>query len=148
MTLNQLIDKIQALGNAHEMIATTFNGPVMDRLALGDVTYPLMTFDTNTARIVGSDASYDFQMFFIDRLVADSENEREVQSDQMSILQDIIAQLRYPGWDWTVDGTANVQMITDSTPDLLAGVAATITITLPYQSDRCQVPSELLYPAN
>lgn len=148
MTLNQLIDKIQALGNAHEMIATTFNGPVMDRLALGDVTYPLMTFDVNTARIVGSDASYDFQMFFIDRLVIDSENEREVQSDQMSILQDIIAQLRYPGWDWTVDGTANVQMITDSTPDLLAGVAATITITLPYQSDRCQVPSELLYPAN
>ena len=52
MTLNQLIDKIQALGNAHEMIATTFNGPVMDRLALGDVTYPLMTFDVNTARAV------------------------------------------------------------------------------------------------
>jgi hypothetical protein len=85
-------------------------------------------------------------MFFIDRLVADSENEREVQSDQMSILQDIIAQLRYPGWDWTVDGTVQVQIITDTTPDLLAGVAATITITLPYQSDRCQVPSELIYP--
>ena len=97
MTLNQLIDKISALGNAHEMIETVWNGPIMDRLALGDVTYPLMTFDVNTARIVGSDASYDFQMVFIDRLVIDSENEREVQSDQMSILQDIIAQLRWPG---------------------------------------------------
>lgn len=147
MTLNQLVDKIQALGSHHKMIATVWNGPVMDRLALGDVVYPLMAFDINTARIIGSDATYDVQMFFIDRLVADSENEREVQSDQMLIFQDIIAQLRYPGWEWTLDSSVQVQFITDSTPDLLAGVVGTVSITLPYQSDRCQVPSELIYPS-
>ena len=146
MTLNQLVDKIKAIGEAHDMINTTWNGQVIDRLAIGDVVYPLFAFDTQTARIDRSDAVYNFNMFFIDRLVADSENEREAQSDQMGIAQDIIAQLRYPGWDWTVDTSAEVQFVTDTTPDLLAGVALRIAITLPYVSDRCQVPSQLIYP--
>lgn len=145
MTLKQVIDIIQRLGEAHEMIETTWNGAVMDRLALSDVKYPLFTFDTTTARIDAGSLRIDFQMFFIDRLVADMENEREVQSEMLSIAQDIIAQLQYPGFDFSVPTGSDVTFITDETPDLLAGVTARVVIDVPYAANRCQVPTDFIY---
>ena len=145
MTLKQVIDTIQRLGEAHEMIETTFNGAVMDRLAIGDVKYPLFTFDATTGSLSIGSMSIPFQMFFIDRLVADLENEREIQSQMLSVAQDIIAQLRYPGFDFTVGNSSDITFITDTTPDLLAGVTARVLIDIPYAADRCQVPSDFIF---
>jgi hypothetical protein len=87
----------------------------------------------------------DFQMFFIDRLVADLENEREVQSQMLSIAQDIIAQLRFPGFDFTVTNSSDINFVTDSSPDMLAGVTARVLIDVPYAADRCQVPTDFIF---
>jgi phage gp29-like protein len=89
--------------------------------------------------------SIPFQMFFIDRLVADLENEREIQSQMLSVAQDIIAQLRYPGFEFTVGNSSDITFITDTTPDLLAGVTARVLIDIPYAADRCQVPSDFIF---
>ena len=117
----------------------------MDRLAIGDVKYPLFTFDTTTARLSTGSMTIDFQMFFIDRLVADLENEREIQSQMLSVAQDIIAQLRYPGFEFTVGNSSDITFITDTTPDILAGVTARVLIDIPYAADRCQVPSDFIF---
>lgn len=145
MTLKELIDIIQRLGEAHTMIETTFNGAVIDRLSIGEVRYPLFTFDTTTARLAVGSMAVDFQMFFIDRLVADLENEREAQSQMLSIAADIIAQLRYPGFDFTVSNSSDITFVTDSSPDMLAGVTARVLIDVPYAADRCQVPTDFIF---
>jgi len=145
MTLKEVIETIQKLGEAHEMIETTFNGAVIDRLSIGEVRYPLFTFDTTTGRLSVGSMTVDFQMFFIDRLVADLENEREIQSQMLSIAQDIIAQLRYPGFEFTVADSSDVNFVTDTSPDMLAGVTARVLIDVPYAADRCQVPSDFIF---
>lgn len=145
MTLNQLIAQIQELGENHEIIQTTWYGPAMLKLAETDVTYPMFTFDTTGGNIDGASLLLSFQMFFFDRINADRSNEQEVHSDMLQVAQDIIAQLRYPGWDFVLRNTLPVQLFTDSTPDLLAGITVTATIELPYVSDRCSVPSTQTY---
>lgn len=142
MTLKEIIAIIEELGNKHQIIATTYNGAAMDRLALSDVEYPMFTFDVSSARIAGQTIEFDFSMFFFDRLQADATNEREVQSDQLSIAEDIIAQLKYGGWDsFVLSENVPIVFFTDNTPEMLAGVNATATVIVDFIADRCSVPT-------
>jgi hypothetical protein len=145
MTLNKLVEIITQMGNDHEIIATTYYGPAMEKLAEAEVSYPMFTFDTTGGNIFGSSLTLTFQMFFFDRLWADRSNEQEVHSDQLQIAQDIIAQLRYPGFDFTVGDNIQVNLFTDSTPEMLAGVNVQVSLELPYVSDRCAVPTTYTY---
>jgi hypothetical protein len=146
MTLKEIIATIEELGNKHLMIATTYNGAAMDRLALSDVEYPMFTFDVSNARISGQTIEFDFSMFFFDRLQADASNEREVQSDQLSIAEDIIAQLKYGGWDsFVLSDNVPIVFFTDNTPEMLAGVNATATVIVDFIADRCSVPTTFVF---
>lgn len=146
MTLNEIIGEIQAIGEGHKMIETVYNGPVMDALSESDLTYPVMTFDTGAGRISGSSLVFDFSFFFFDRLMQGGENEREVQSDQVEIAKDIVAQLRFPGAGYTIGDTVTVNLFTDTTPELLAGCQLALSIDIPFASDRCVVPTDYDYP--
>lgn len=148
MTLNELIEDIKKIGDDHQMIETVYNGPVMNVMDERELKYPVMTFDTVTARMGVGSMAYDFQFFFFDRLQQGNDNEREVQSDQVEIAKDIVAQLRFPGFAWTVADPVAVNLFTDSTPELLAGCQLTITIDLPNAADRCQVPTDYSYPTS
>ena len=148
MTLNQLIAIIKAIGDGHKIISTTYNGPVMDVMADAELTYPVMTFDTVTGRIGSGSTVFDFQFFFFDRLQQGNDNERDVQSDQVEIAKDIIAQLKYPGAEFTISEPVNLNLFTDSTPELLAGCQLTVSIDVPNASDRCVVPSDYTYPTS
>lgn len=145
MTLNGVIKVIQDFGEKHLLIKTVHNGSVIERLAEGEIVYPCMTFDTTTATVNASSILYTFQFFFFDRLMIDKINERDVHNDQLEICKDIIAQLGYPGNEFTLGDTVNIQFFTDSTPELLAGVSATMTIDTPFASDRCVIPSTVTY---
>ncbi len=146
MTLNEIIAIITELGTDHKIIQTTWNGAAMDRLSDGDVTYPMFSFDVTSARIVGSTIQFDFSMFFFDRLQADASNEREVQSDQLSIAQDIISQLRYGAWDeFVLSDNVPIIFFTDNTPEMLAGVNASATIIVDFVADRCSVPTDYTF---
>lgn len=145
MTLNELIEKITEFGNNHQIIETTYFGPAMDKLAEADVKYPMFTFDTNGGNIDGASLVLIFSMFFFDRLTADRSNMQDVHSDMLQVAQDIIAQLRYPGWDFDIRPGIPIALFDDSTPEMLAGVNAQVTLVLPYVSDRCSVPSTQTY---
>lgn len=144
MTLNQLTDLIKDMGEKHAMIAKTHFGSVMAMLG-SENKYPAFNFDFVGADIRGSELRVRFAFFFFDRVLQEEDNETEVISDQMLICQDIIAQLRYPGHDFSVDDFIPITFFSDDTPDVLAGVKADVTINLGYISDRCAVPSTLTY---
>lgn len=141
MTLNEIVNLIKSLGDSHSIIATTYNGSAIDALET-ELTYPVMTFTTDVARVNGQTITFDVSMFFFDRLMQGNDNEREVQSDQLEIAKDIISQLRDGRFDFVLLDAITLNFFTDSTPELLAGVNAALQIELPFQSDRCQVPSD------
>lgn len=144
MTLNQLVDHIQELGEKHWQIKKTYRGNLVDFLSLENL-YPAMNFDLNGANITGAQLTVNFALFFMDRVAQDQDNEMEVLSDQVLIAQDIIAQLRYPGEEFEINDNVQMTFFVDDTGDFLAGVRCDISINLGYISDRCQVPSDVTY---
>lgn len=146
-TLNQVVQTIEGLGEAHQQIKTVFFGNLVDFLSKGsDNVYPAMFFDLTGSSISGTTLTLNFGLYFMDRMLAEQSNETEVLSDQLSIAQDIVAQLKFNYFDFEIQDSVNMTFFTEDTPDLLAGVKADISLDLPFTADRCQVPSDYQYP--
>jgi hypothetical protein len=77
----------------------------------------------------------------MDLVFGDNSNIDNVISDQMLICQDIIAQLRSADFEFAIEDNVSIQFFTERFSDLVAGVSADITLSLPYTADRCAVPT-------
>ena len=148
MTLNQIVQTITNLGNAHQQIKSVYFGDLMDYLSRGtDNVYPSLYIDLSGGNVSERGVTLNFSLYFFDRMLHEETNETEVLSDMLEVCQDIIAQLRYNNFEFDEGLSATLSFFTEDTPDLLAGVRADITIELPYTANRCVVPTNYQYPA-
>lgn len=147
-TLNQVVETIKQIGEAHGQIKTVYFGNLADFLSKGsDNKYPALFYDLTGSSISGTTLTMNFDLYFMDRMLAEQSNETEVLSDQLSIAQDIIAQLKFNDFVFDIQDNVTLTYFTENTPDLLAGVMAGISLDLPFTADRCQVPSDYQYPS-
>lgn len=146
MTLNQVIKKIEDIGNAHKQIKSVFYGSAFDFLSKGsDALYPAFIFDLNNASINGKTLTLSFSLFFMDRMLPEETNYQDVLSDQLFTAEDIIAQLSYNDFDFDLQESVTLTSFTENTPDLLAGWQTDINLDLPYIYNRCEVPTSYTY---
>jgi len=148
LTLNQVVKQIKAIAEAHEQINTVYYGDFDEFLGeSADNVYPAMYFDSTNANISTRTLTLNFSLFFFDRMLPEKINETEAVSDQLSIAQDIIAQLLFQEFEFEMSENVALTFITEDTPDNLIAVKADISLELPFTSDRCQVPTSYQYPS-
>jgi hypothetical protein len=140
MTLNQIVKKVTDYGNLHPQIKFVLYGDVYDHLSQGEVTYPAMFFNIEDVSISAKQIQYTFGLYFMDRQIENTE-ELEVMSDQILTAQDIVAQIRNNANEWIVGDSIPMLLFTESEPDVLAGVKASISLVLPSINNRCQIPT-------
>lgn len=147
LTLNQVVDQIRAVAQAHEQINTVYYGDFDEFLGeSADNVYPAMYFDSTNANISTRTLTLNFSLYFFDRMLPEKINETEAVSDQLSIAQDILAQLMYNEFEFEMSDQVALTFITEDTPDNLVAVKADISLDLPFTSDRCVVPTTYQYP--
>lgn len=148
MTLNNIVATINNLATAHKQIKSVYFGDLADYLSRGtENVYPSLYYDLTGGNIVERGVSLSFSLYFFDRMLPEDTNETEVLSDMLEVCQDIIAQLRYNNWEFDEGLSATLTFFTEDTPELLAGVRADITLELPFTADRCQIPTNFIYPS-
>ena len=148
MTLNNIVQTITNLANAHQQIKSVYFGDLADYLSRGsDNVYPSLYFDLTGGNIAERSLVLNFSLYFFDRMLHEETNETEVLSDMLEVCQDIIAQLRSQSFEFDEGLSATLNFFTEDTPDLLAGVRADITLDLPFLANRCIVPSTFSYPS-
>ena len=145
-TLNQIVQTITNLANAHKQIKSVYFGEISDYLSRGtENIYPSLFFDLTGGSVASRSVTLSFSLYFFDRMLPEDTNETEVLSDQLEICQDIIAQLRHNNFDFDEAENVTLSFFTEDTPELLAGVRADITLELSNVADRCQVPSTFIF---
>lgn len=145
-TLNQIVQTITNLANAHKQIKSVYFGEISDYLSRGtENIYPSLFFDLTGGSVASRSVTLSFSLYFFDRMLPEDTNETEVLSDQLEICQDIIAQLRHNNFDFDEAENITLSFFTEDTPELLAGVRADITLELSNVADRCQVPSTFVF---
>lgn len=141
MTINQVKNLLSELAQGHKQINDYGWGDVWEIAESKSITYPLMYATIQNSNISGKTFNLSISLLFMDLVFGDEKNEDDVISDQMLICQDIIAQLRFDGYDFTLGQNVSIAFFTERFADLVAGVRADITIALPYTADRCAVPT-------
>lgn len=141
MTINQLVKSIKELAEGHRQIETVHYGSLLEIFGKADIMYPVFAMDLIGTQISRNQMSVSMNFFFLDRILPERTNELEVFSDQLQIAGDIIAQLRSQSFDFSIQDNIRANFVTDTTPDMLAGVSITISIDIDYLASRCDVPS-------
>ena len=146
LTLNQTVKLIRDITQSHDQINTVYFGDVWEFLAQTDNIYPAMFYSLTGSQISAKNISLNFSLFFLDRQLQDESNETEVISDQLLIAQDIISMMRSPKFDWELNDDISLEFYTEKEEDYLAGVKADIVVNFPMLNDRCQIPTDFVYP--
>lgn len=150
MTLNQLIKRIRNISLAHKQVRTFARGMNMSEMLNDKQTkYPAVFLLDNGGSIslTGNASTFNFRMLFIDLVHVSDEtkdNEQDVQSDMISVAQDVLAQMSHPGYDdWRLEGGNNLQLLAEEYADMAAGCRIDISINVIYDQNVCAVPTTL-----
>lgn len=149
MTLNQVIQRIKILANAHKQLKY-FGKPASITDALNDKTvlYPAclsLAIPGSNIDVVSKTVTFSFRLFFLDVINTSSDallNEQDVQSDMLSIGMDFLAQMDFSAYtDWRINAASPVVFVTDSENDRVAGITVDVNIVTPWDKNICAVPA-------
>lgn len=151
MTLNQVIKQLKQIVQSHRQINSFYFGEAANWTTL-KLVYPGFLLQLNAAiRIVPGGMEIDFSMYVSDLVFQTEEdvndaslyaNTIEVQSDSLSVVNDIVSLISDPDYDWILRGNV-VCTPYDAIPineDMVAGVKADFTMYVPTVKDRCAAP--------
>lgn len=139
LTLNQIVKRITDYGSDHHQIQSVKFGEIYNWLSDGDIIYPSLFFNVDSADILTRQTKFFFSIYIMDRQLQESDG-LEVMSDTTLIGQDIIALLRDNSNPWTIDDVIPIEYFVEGEPDYLAGIRLQVGITISNINNRCEVP--------
>jgi len=141
-TLNQIITELEAIATAHYQINSFSFGDIWEINTSGGIDYPLMHLNIDNVEIQGSMQKFKFNLLFCDIVKGGEVNENDVLSDQLEIAKDVIAQLKHKDYAWDFLGNNLVlEAFTERLTDSVSGYSLSIDLELPYDSNRCSIPT-------
>lgn len=150
MTLNQIISRIREISLAHKQVRNFYFGAPTDFLTDKTTRYASSFLqDTESSiDVLGKQVTFGFKLFMLDlvHVAADSkQNELDVQSDMVSVVLDLIAEMNHSLYtDWKISASNPLLILREEFDDLVAGAAVDFSISVPYPLDTCAVPTDAL----
>jgi hypothetical protein len=148
-TLNTIVKRIETIALAHKQVRNFYYGNVVDFLVARKAQYAAVFLQDTGGNVGFSDKTItlNFRLFALDlvHVAADAkDNELDVQSDMLQVLSDLLAEIDHSEHtDWKVGTQNSITFVREELDDLVAGVTADITISIPYAKDTCAVPTDV-----
>lgn len=148
MTLNQIIKRIQTLSLSHKQVRSFYYGKPTDFIIDKKPEYTAVFLQEGGINIspLSKTTTYTFKLYVLDLMDLDQrtwENVQEVQSDSVSILEDLLALINQDSYsDWALGTNNATDALSEKFDDIVAGAVSNIEIRTPYLRDVCAVPTE------
>lgn len=145
LTLNQIVRRIQTISLSHAQVNNFHHGVIGDSLNDKKTRYPSFFLQDSggTIDIIGKTRTVNYTVALLDMVNVSEDaktNELDVQSDQLSIAEDLVAMMDHSDYtDWKVSNV-NFTLVAEELEDMLAGVRVDLSIVVPYIKDMCRVP--------
>ena len=142
-TLNQILNLIEQISNAHPQVHSYNFGQEFKISASEQEKYPLVWCDVAPMTIEQKTLSIIISFLVCDIQTADNRNEKDTLSDTLSIAQDIIAEIKNPAYadNFLINESIQLIAIRSDLPDSVNGWKFDLKFEVAFTSNRCQVPS-------
>jgi hypothetical protein len=138
----QVIEDLEDFSNNHEQINSFGYGDLtqltMDVITKQEPVYTRLYVLPNDTFLNQNELAYNFQIIVTDQLNSDYSNQRDVMSDTLEIMKDVMAQFYLSEYEavWP----ATVQPFLENYETVLAGWIMNIQLTQPFDYNRCVLP--------
>jgi len=137
-TLNQIIQKIQANASAHAQIKYVGFGDEWE-IDTQQLRYPLFWSNIQNSTINGKTLNLSFVFLVFDIVQNGEQDEQEVLSDTLSIMNDLIAELQNVQ-EIELDESINLQPFTENFGDKVSGWRADVSVSIYNEFNKCVIP--------
>ena len=103
--------------------------------------FPIAAYDIGNGSLnIGRESTFNISLWFLDKSGREAEFETEVLSDQHSILNDIISELRNRQTKYLISENVTWDGIKEKMEDYLSGVSATFDLSVVSDFGACDFP--------
>jgi hypothetical protein len=138
----QVIEDLEEIANAHLQINSFGFGDLPqitnDIITKVSPLYTRMYVIPDTTVLDQNQLTYNFKIIIADRLKDDYSNQRDVMNDTLEIMKDVFTILYLSEYESEWD--ASVEPFLERFEDVLAGWTMNLTITQPFDYNRCDLP--------
>lgn len=142
VTYKQIIEDLRDLSEAHLQINSFGFGDItqitMDLQTKKSPVYTKLYIVPNDTILDRNQLTYNFQVIVADRLKDDYSNQRDVMNDTLEIIKDVFTYLYLS--EYESEWGATVEPFLERFEDVLAGWTMNLTLTQPFDYNRCNVP--------
>ena len=140
-TLNEIFNLIETQANAHLQVKQYGKGDVWE-IQPKELDYLVLWAIEESASVSERTLTYNIRLLAMDRVLPGEENEEEVLSDTLSILLDFVAYFRQLHTeDVSIQTSVSLEPFTERFDDKVTGHSCVLSITQPYNYNKCQIPT-------
>lgn len=140
----QIVTDLKNIGEQHLQINSTAFGDepqlTVDNETKEAPLYTKLQIIPDVTTLSNGEINYNFSFRLVDRLELDYSNQRDLMSNTLDVVKDIVAIL-YNSY-YSADIPITAVPLLDNYEDVLGGWSFDITINKNYEYDRCEVPVE------
>lgn len=142
MTYYEVNKAIEACARANASVNSYYEGNVYDINARSDIEYSAVILTPQAHSIDEYLTTYNFNLFYVDRLTADRENEYGgnklfIQSEAITTLKEILNRLAGEYDDIGVNYTITANVFTERFSDECAGAFIAFSVEVPNEIANC-----------
>ena len=139
-TLNQIFQLIETEATAHQQIKQYGQGDVWE-ISPKELDYLVLWAIEEGASVSERTLTYNIRLLAMDRVLPGEENEEEVLSDTLLILLDFVAYFRQLHTeDVNIQTSVSFEPFTERFDDKVTGHSCILSLTQPYNYNKCQIP--------
>lgn len=137
---------LKQIATAHDQINSYGFGDPWEMTSSGVTNYPMLFAVLQGGRYLKNERQFNISLLIMDR--SDERMDADVISDCELILQDIVAQLNHPDYDFRIAEAVSFDDFSEEFADKVAGVKGDLTFRLKYEYDRCAIPMDAITITN
>ena len=139
-TLNEILTLIENQAAAHLQVKQYGQGDVWE-INPKELDYLVLWAIEESVVLSERTLTYNIRLLAMDRVLPGEENEQEVMSDTIQVLLDFVAYFRQlHTTDLSIQTSVSFEPFTERFDDKVSGHACVLSITQPYDYNKCQIP--------
>lgn len=143
---NDIINEMDEFFNRHQLVNSFISGQLYDFQAKENI-YSAVVLVPTISTIQNSQLNLSFDLYFVDRIVEDGTNTKDVYNDELQIAQDFVSYFSNRPNKWNLQpDNINIEPFEQKFDDILGGWRLSVSVLLPFYRNVCEIPLNDVQP--
>lgn len=140
ITYTDVLEEIRDFFDRHQLVNSYVDGQLYDFQAKENI-YSAVVLVPTTSNIMNTQLNLSFDLYFVDRIVEDGTNTKDVYNDELQIALDFISYFSNRNAKWNLQpDSISLEPFEQKFDDIVAGWRLSVSVALPFFKNVCEIP--------